>query len=196
MTMQRDAFPQDDELEDSESVIPTSDDEGSADGLTGTERYEGWLEAGVDPTGNAATDDLGSDDLRIGETFDPNLAAEEGLTYVPPVDPVVTADPDSREGVRVAAGIGVTAFDEPFDADHHGEVVPAEDEVTARVREALRADASTTALADRLEIDTEGGVVRFRGMVDDLTDSDAIEAVASEVEGVVEVRDETEVRGL
>src|SRR3954454_1684034 len=53
------------------------------DGLTGEERYEGYLEAGVDPTG---VDRLGlgsPGELRGGETIDPFLAAEEGLTYVP-----------------------------------------------------------------------------------------------------------------
>jgi hypothetical protein len=187
----------DDELDpaDEESLIPTSDDEGSEDQLSDTERYEGYLEAGYDPSGNSV-ESLAANELRVGETDDPYVAADEGLAYVPPADPVVVADRSSPEGVRVAAGPGTSALDEPFDADHHGEALTFEDEVTDRVREALRADASTSQYADELELDTEGGVVTIRGVVEDIEDSDAIAEVASYVDGVVEVRDETEVEGL
>jgi len=72
----------------------------------------------------------------------------------------------------------------------------AESEINARVREALRADAETTALADRLEIAVIGSTAIIRGQVDGLEDADAIAAVASGVEGIADVRDETEVAGL
>ncbi len=68
--------------------------------------------------------------------------------------------------------------------------------MTARVRDALRADASTSLYADRVRIDTEGGVVVLRGEVEDVDDTDAIASVAEQVEGVTEVRDELRVRGL
>jgi BON domain len=184
------------ELEDTTSIVGGGDGDviDSEDGLTGNERYEGYLEAGVDPTGNSV-EALAAMELRAGETIDPNLAAEEGLAWIPPSDPVVVPD-DSPEGLRVAAGFGTTAFDEPYDADHHSGLLPAEDEMTERVREALRADASTSRYADSLRIDTEGGIVRIRGVVDDISDSDDILAVASEVTGVVEVRDELKVRAV
>ena len=87
-------------------------------------------------------------------------------------------------------------MDDPFDADHHDAFLSGEDEMSDRVREALRADAATTAYAGRLGIATEGGVVTLRGVVDDVEDSDAIAEVAARVSGVEEVRDETEVEGL
>jgi osmotically-inducible protein OsmY len=68
--------------------------------------------------------------------------------------------------------------------------------MTDRVREALRADAATSRYADILKIETEGGVATIRGVVDDILDSDDIIAVASEVTGIVEVRDQLKVRGL
>ena len=68
--------------------------------------------------------------------------------------------------------------------------------MSARVREALLADSRTSRLADSLEVETAGGVVRVRGVVADLEDGDLIEEVASMVTGVTEVRDETEVPGL
>jgi hypothetical protein len=180
--------------DDSSSIVGTGDVVDSEDGLTGQERYEGYLDAGVDPSGDSL-DGLATDELRAGETIDPLIAAEEGLAWIPPTDPVVVPD-DSPEGLRVAAGFGSTALDEPYDADHHSELLPAEDEVTDRIREALRADASTSGYADSLRIDTEGGVVEVRGLVDDILDSDNIVAVVSEVSGVVQVRDDIRVRGV
>ena len=104
----------------------------------------------------------------------------------------MVADASAPEGVRVAAGFGSTAQDEPFDPDHHSELLPGDDEVTARVKEALFADARTSRLADQLQVATVGGIVVIRGVVDDVDDSDLIEEVASEIDGVSEVRDETE----
>lgn len=183
------------ELERSIPIVGGGDVVGSDDGLTGQERYEGYLDAGVDPSGNSV-EALAATELRSGETTDALLAAEEGLAWIPPTDPVVVPDATSPEGLRVASGFGATALDEPYDADHHGELLSAEDEVTGRVREALRADAATSRYADALDIDTEGGVARIRGTVDDILDSDEIVAVASEVTGIVEVRDQLRVRGV
>ena len=134
-------------------------------------------------------EDLADADLREDETSDPELAAEEGLAYVPPTDPPVIPA-DNKEGIEIAAGFGATSLDEPYDEDHPSELLTPEDEMTARVREALR------AYADDVGIESDGGLVLLRGMVDDLEDSDALVAVASEVNGVVEVRDELEVPGL
>lgn len=182
------------ELEDTSSIVG-GDVVASDDGLTSQERYEGYLEAGVDPSGDSI-EALVASELRVGETTDPLLASQEGLAWIPPSDPVVVPDATSPEGLRIASGFGTTAFDEPFDADHHGELLPAEDEMTDRVREALRADAATSRYADILTIETEGGVATIRGVVDDILDSDDVMAVASEVTGIVEVRDQLKVRGL
>ena len=63
-------------------------------------------------------------------------------------------------------------------------------------REALRSDSATSALADRLEIAVVGSTAIIRGQVDGIEDSDAILEVASQVEGIDEVRDETVFPGL
>jgi hypothetical protein len=162
------------------------------DGLTWTERYEGYGEAGDRATATSSLDTLMADELREGETTDPNVAAEEGLAWIPPVDPVVVPDHDDPEGIAIAAGFGTTARDEPFDEDHHDSALSDESEMTDRVREALRADARTSTLVDRLVIATLDDVVVIRGPIDDVDDSDAIIEVVSEVTGVGEVRDETE----
>lgn len=133
-------------------------------------------------------------ELREGETDDPGEAAEEGMTWVPPTDPPVigTAEGD----LEIGAGFGTTSLDEPFDADHHGALLWSEDEVTARVREALRADALASQYADDLHIDTDGSVVRLSGIVDDLEDEEQILAVISEVEGIATIRNRLRILAL
>jgi BON domain len=165
--------------------------------FSSTAKYEGELEAGVD-------DDLPGDpeniemeielELRAEETDDPMEAVEEGYSYVPPLDPPTT--PGSLENAEIASGLGLSSLDEPYDQDHHSSFLTDDDEVSARVREALRADSSTTQYADRVAIETREGVVILRGVVDDLVDSDNLLAVAEYVQGVEEVVDELRVRGI
>ncbi len=181
---------------DQDAVFTASDVADAREGLTGEEIYEGYLEAGADPSGDDSLDVLTQRELRTGETNDPTIAAEEGLTYLAPTDPVVAPDANDPDGIRVAAGTGSSSLDEPYDEDHHDSFLSNEDEVSDRIREALRADAETSRYADRIGIDTEGSVVILRGVVDDIEDGDALAAVASIVTGVSEVRDETEVTGL
>ncbi len=119
-------------------------------------------------------------EMRSGETSDPLIAIEEGETWVPPSDPPIVPS-DDPQGIDV-----------PGSADGDD----AESDINARVREALRADAATSALADRLEIAVVGSTAILRGQVDGLEDGDALIDVASRVEGIEDVRDETEVPGL
>ena len=166
--------------------------------LTDTDVYQGELEAGVHddlPTepDSENLEALTELELRAGETGDPQVAAEEGMTYVPPMDPPVIPS-DDREGLDIAAGFGTSALDEPYDVDHASEAVADEDDTSARVRDALRADAATSRFADTIAIATRGGVVALSGEVDDIEDSDSLVAVASRVTGVAEVVDEIEIR--
>jgi len=140
----------------------------------------------------AVLESLDLEDLREGETDDPGVAAQEGLTYVPPIDPPVIADPEAEDGIVPAAGIGVSAESEPYDDSHRGTDLDPESQPNIRIREALRADSQTSVLEDRLIIGTRGSVAVIRGVVDDVDDSDAILEVVSRVEGISDVIDETE----
>ena len=133
-------------------------------------------------------------EFRPGETGDPIEAAEEGLTWIPPMDPPIVAD--GRGDAAVAAGFGTSAEDEPFDADHHAEPVTAGDEVQTRVMEALVATASTSTLLDDVSIGVEGGVAIVQGSVDDIDSEDEVIAVAESVPGIDEVVSELEIRGF
>jgi hypothetical protein len=136
-------------------------------------------------------------ELRSGETADPLVASDEGYTYVPPIDPpIIPNHAGSSANAVIASGLGVSALDEPYDEEHHSSFLPDEDEMSARVREALRADSSTSPYADTIAIATRDGVVILRGVVDDLIDNDNLLAVASDVVGVTEVVDALRVRGM
>jgi len=140
----------------------------------------------------AVLDGLDLEDLREGETDDPGVAAQEGLTYIPPIDPPVAADEEAQDGIVPGAGIGVSAESEPYDDSHRGTDLDPESEPNVRIRQALRADSQTSVLEDRLIIGTRGSVAVIRGVVDDVDDSDAILEVVSRVAGISDVVDETE----
>jgi len=179
------------DVERDEAVFPIEgiDDLGQ---MTDTRIDEGELEARTpdsdqpDEPRVENLEFLESLELRAEETDDPAEATEEGLTWVPPTDPPVLAGRDGD--LKIAAGFGTTSLDEPFDADHHDESMWGEDEVTARVYDALRADALASQYVDDLQVESAGAIVRISGIVDDLEDEEQILAVASDVSGVVEVR--------
>jgi hypothetical protein len=182
-----------------QSAYLDGDELDRADEPTDTAVYQGDLEAEgarvEDDPDRRSFESLTDRELRTGETDDPDEAAEEGLTYVPPTDPPIIAGDDGRP--EIAAGFSTSSVDdEPFDADHHSEALPADDEVSERVRDALRADAVTTDYAERLDVETDGRVVILRGTVADLDDEDAVVAAAGRVSGVSQVIDELEVAAV
>jgi hypothetical protein len=168
--------------------------------MTDVRIYEGDLEARPpdsdqpDEPEEENLERLEATELRAEETDDPAEAAEEGFTYVPPVDPPVVVG--ERGEPEIGAGFGISADDEPFDADHHGEPLFAEDERTERVIEALRSHAATSAFADRLDVETLGSRVIVSGTLDDLSDEDEVLSVISEVDGVTDVVDRIEIASL
>jgi hypothetical protein len=130
---------------------------------------------------STSLDELTDEELREGETTDPIEATEEGEVWLPPTNPPVVPVTGDADGIEVPG---------------FGELDEAEGSLNAEIREALRTDASTSALADRLEIAVVGSTAVIRGVVDGIEDTDAIVEVVSGVDGIDEVRDETEVPGL
>ena len=193
-----------DEPEDDQDAVVEPDRIVDADEPTMTEldRDEGRARVSIslsDELGGVELDSLetlAARELRGDETSDPDVATEEGLSWVPPIDPPVIADPEADDGIVVAAGIGVSALDEPYDADHRSEDLTSEGDMNARIRDAIRADATTSRYADRILIAVLGSTVILRGVVDDILDSDDLVSVAERVSGVREVRDETDVAQL
>ena len=182
------------------TAVPDADEVDELGEITDTGIYEGSLESRVpdsdqpDDDPASSLEDLAAGEFRAGETDDPGEAAEEGFTWIPPTDPPIVAD--ARGDAVVAAGFGTSAEDEPFDADHHGEALPAGDEVEARVLEALTANAATSILLDGVSLDVEGSRVILRGSVDDIDAEDEILAVAESVPGITEAVSHLTIRGL
>jgi hypothetical protein len=151
-----------------QDAVITPDEMEHARSATRTEFDRG--DGSVGPASNDVTslDGLALDDLREGETDDPDVAAEEGLAYVPPTAPPLAFDDDDDE-------------------------LATESDLTAQIRDALRADAATSELADRLVIGTRGSTAVIRGVVDGIEDTDAIMEVVERVDGVTNVVDQTDV---
>jgi len=183
-----------DDDRDQTAWLETDEVDDEAPDLTPTEIYLGELQANTRSTGGVES--LTQDELREGETANPSVAAEEGLTWVPPIDPPTVPSPDDPQGVEIAAGFGASAISEPYDNQHPTSALADEDELSARVREALRADSATSAYADSLAIAASGRTVALRGLVDEVDDSDNVVEVASRVSGIDEVIDELDVRAL
>ncbi len=183
-----------------QTAIASSDEVDRLGTMTDTRVYEGELE--VRPPDSDQPDEpdaeniemLTETELRDGETDDPGEAAEEGLTYVPPVDPPVV--PGEGGMPEVAAGFGTTADDEPFDADHHDAALYDEDERTERVREALLSHAATSGLVDRLTFETVGSRIVVAGTLEDLEDEDEVLEVISEVDGISDIVNRIEIESL
>ncbi len=185
---------------DQTAVAASEEIDRLGEGMTHVGVYEGNLEARPPLSDQPDEPDeenlelLLEEELRTGETDDAAEAAEEGLAWVPPTDPPVVAGEHGQP--EIAAGFGMTADQEPFDADHHSSALSAEDERTERIREALMAHAETVGLVDRLRFDTIGSTVLLEGSVEDLDDEDAVLGVISEVEGVTEVVNRLEVTAV
>lgn len=169
------------------------------EGANPTDLYQGDTDANqIRGEGSAESYDLLVErELRAGETTDVMDAVEEGLTYVPPIDPPIVPDQDDPESIQVASGFSVSADDDSdLDGRDFDGAEANEDDIRALVRRALRNDSLTSQLADRLHITVVNGTVIVRGEVDDLNDTDNIVAVISNLPEVEAVRDETTVPGL
>jgi hypothetical protein len=168
--------------------------------LTPTAQYEGELEAGryADDISSVTEtlDLLTESNLREGETDDPFEAAEEGLAYIPPIDPPTVPEDRHKQNARTASGTGVSALDEAYNTDQHPHLMEEENEMSSRIREALRADSRTTHYANTVTIQTSGTIALLRGHVDDLEDSDNLLNVTMKVDGVEEVIDKLNVETL
>ena len=74
--------------------------------------------------------------------------------------------------------------------------MPEENDIENRVREALRADATTSRYAERLFIGNRDGQVVVRGTVEEPDDTGSVAAVISNVDGVTDVVQELDVEEM
>jgi len=135
------------------------------------------------------------DEPPTGLSDDPMVATEEGVPYTPPVDRVL-GPTDGPGGPNVA---GAPADDAGELARADGVQVPnaarpADDALTADVLEALRGSDVTSG--DRIRVSAAGHRVVVRGDVDSVDVLDEILDIVGNVDGVDEVTDEVNIRGV
>ena len=126
------------------------------------------------------------DEPASGLTDDFLVAREEGLPYTPPTERVPgeasDSDPDALELDRDESI-------QPPDGD-----LPRDDELRARVIEALR--ASDVPAGDRLRVAVSGSLVVVQGEVESIDVLDEIVGIVGDVPGVSDVLDEVAVAGI
>jgi hypothetical protein len=163
---------------------------------TSSDMYTGDLEAeGAAADPKLVGDTLLNLELRPDETTDAIEASEEGIPYVAPSDPVISGVQEDGDPI-VAAGFGPDALSEPYDESHHSELDLDEEEMVERIRDALRADAQTTAYSETLEIAVVDGRAAIAGRVVDLEDAESVIRVAERVHDIRAVADRLEVEAL
>lgn len=121
-------------------------------------------------------------------TTDPYEAIDQGKIYYPPEDPPTLPSQRLRDA-DVASGFATSADDAPPEEEDVPErFVDSDWDIAQRVSEALRLHAYTSDLDVRVQV--LDGIATLRGRVNTLGDVTVVEEVASEVEGVVEVREQ------
>jgi hypothetical protein len=129
---------------------------------------------------------------RLGTT-DTATSTDEAEPFFAPTDPPVRILPRSEQGYDVVGGFSQTSLDVPIDFQQLPHpLLGGDDEIAREVRLALQEDALTADLP--IHVTVRDGVVRLRGIVDNLSDAEAAEDVASQVPSVREVIEELDVR--
>ncbi|MCC6173919.1 MAG: BON domain-containing protein [Chloroflexi bacterium] len=111
--------------------------------------------------------------------------------YVPPTDPVISADAQGE--AHILGGFSETATqDQTVRRSSDGTI--GDEALADAVRLELQRDAATTDL--HVDVDVHNGIITLRGEVDGPEDAESAEAVASRVPYVRYVREELTVRRM
>jgi hypothetical protein len=141
------------------------------------------------PTDGLEEPDVPESELDTDDaTTDVYEAIDEGKIYYPPED--APTQPSQRlRDVDIATGFATSANDAPPEEEDVPTSFEDSDwDIAQRVTEALRLHAYTSDMQIRVHV--REGVVMLRGRVDNLQDAAVAEDIASEVEGVEEVREQ------
>ncbi len=164
----------------------------------GYQMLDGELVTDPNPLAELGEPDFNEPIAEVGGDMTTNsmIAAEEGIPYMPPTDPVVRPS-DDEQGLAIATGFGETSDDEYRDTlatTAFGDGPPGDEDIRQQVVEALRSDAATIDLV--IDVIVRNGVVHLRGQVQTLDDAESAEEVASRVPTVREVIEELEVAAI
>ncbi len=112
--------------------------------------------------------------------------AEGEEVYIPPIDPVRDRDNEVLGGFAVSSTDSV----EPARSALDNQI--GDEALADAIRRELKEDSATNGLT--IHVHVENGVVRLRGLVQDVIDAENAEEVAARVPGVLEVLEELDVQ--
>ncbi len=191
MTDQTNNQPLDEQLDELAGYRPENDqglgvmeesDVEHTGNFNNTDVYQGETDDSLDlEVDEESLDLLISSNMREGETNDVMQAVQEGLTYVPDIDPPVRSNNDSPDGDEVDVVNGFA-----LDAAEPGNERGAS--LAEQVHVRLLHDSASAELAHMIRVrQLPGGVIELSGPIRDLTDEELLLSVAGEIEGVNEV---------
>jgi osmotically-inducible protein OsmY len=123
-----------------------------------------------------------------GHTYNPQVAAEQGLTYTPPTDPPVVSSLDDPQEAEVAAGFAPSMEEAgPAERDLPPSVAEKDLDLQEYVERSLHYNSETAHLTD-VRVAVNSRVVSLRGTVPVQGDIGLAYSVVREVPGVLEVR--------
>lgn len=154
-----------------------------------TDNYWDAETAGAPQDPNRSPLELDPDFTDEPGTTDPQIAAAEGVPYYPPTDPVVRPSNDAEE-IDILNGFATGSLDDAAIAN----APRGDDEIADEVARLLQDDALTSEL--HIGVRVVDGVVFLGGEVPTLDDAENAEAVASNVAGVAEVREELRIASM
>lgn len=176
-------LPFDEPLDDDEPIIEVSLEEMYDEEINGPDR-------------DLAIEELIDTQHTSGSTYDPNEAEEQGLVYTPPHDPPVIPS-DRLDGVEI--GIGFAQSMEETNPDV--EVLPTrvdnnDLDLEDNIVTALRYNGETTNLSGDIQVRVRNGIARLYGTVSDLQDSDLVEDIVRDIDGVVDVVNKLDIAAI
>jgi hypothetical protein len=149
----------------------------------------------VDIEEELAVDELIDTQHTEGHTYNPQQAAEEGLTYTPPSDRPVVPSEDDLQGAEIAAGFAPSMEDSAPGAEVLPPRVNNNDlDLQDNVYLALRNNSETGHLTN-VKVQVNQGVVSLLGTVFSEDDLPRVYTIVSGLDGVVEVRNHLTVSG-
>jgi hypothetical protein len=123
----------------------------------------------------------------VAGTSDTIGSIRDAEPYMAPTDPPVL--PGGLEGIHTATGFGVSPEEE-----NYTEPLPRGDEdIHDEALLILQQDALTSQYP--LNVVVRNGVIRLRGQVESVADAEHAESLLGQLPGVVDVIDETTLRG-
>lgn len=127
-------------------------------------------------------DELSGDPDAVG-TGDVLEPIRDGEPYMPPIDPPVL--PGGAEGIHTAVGFGTSVEEEALREGPYTQDADLEDAANLMLQQDSLISHYNVVASVR------DGVVTLRGRVSDTEDAEHAEAIVGEIEGVVEVIDDT-----